>query len=504
MKEKVFIFILLFCASFINLSAQNVAVVKSFTRTNDHIPGDKRRNDLNKNPCALVKVMVSDDIERIESNSIGDVVKKGNFEKWVYMCKGSRNMRIHLKNHLPVKVMFKDYQINGLESNRVYELIIETSDSPNQLEKQKLIINYTPVHAMVLIDSKPYSGNGRIETELPVGEHNYTIAANGYVTAQSTVKLNKDAPREITERLSKEVNGSDSEQPVAPVSPAEPSSNVIVGATGNLLTLKVNPFFAKIKIDGKAYDADGDGELTVPLLFGMHQIEVEAEGYKSENVTVNIKTKKSGINKKIKLSELEESGSVKLKKGMVLMTGENGIEAGKNGNVLILEPTPTDGIRLFVDGIEYKPNSNVKVKSLVFNLPYGAHEVKADCDGYVSTGFTVNIGQSKVTRKVKLKKIKTKKGEFVTPNNTGNTIIPGQNGNDLELVVKPVFASIFIDGNPYSADEKGRLMLDLPYGMHKIDVEANGYFKEQTTVVIGKKSTKKVVKLKKISKKKNK
>ena len=46
-------------------------------------------------------------------------------EKWVYMCAGSRNMRIHLKNHLPVKVMFQDYHINGLESNRVYELIIE-------------------------------------------------------------------------------------------------------------------------------------------------------------------------------------------------------------------------------------------------------------------------------------------------------------------------------------------------------------------------------------------
>lgn len=97
-------------------------------QTTDHIPGDDRRNDLNGNPCALVKVQVIDDIERIEGNKIGGIVKKG-VEKWVYMCKGSRNMKIHLKNHLPVMVVFRDYDIIGLESNRVYELVLEYPDA---------------------------------------------------------------------------------------------------------------------------------------------------------------------------------------------------------------------------------------------------------------------------------------------------------------------------------------------------------------------------------------
>lgn len=186
----------------LGISAQKTATVKSFTQTTDHIAGTDRRNDLNGVPCALVKVQVVDDIGRVEGNKIGEIIDRG-VEKWVYMCKGSRNMRIHLKNHLPVKVMFQDYQINGLESNRVYELVIESPDEPrpDPIKQQKLIINYTPTNAMVLIDSKPYRGNGRIETELPVGEHSYIIAAEGYTTAEGVVKLNEQGARELTERL---------------------------------------------------------------------------------------------------------------------------------------------------------------------------------------------------------------------------------------------------------------------------------------------------------------
>ena len=112
--------------------AQSNVTVKSFAQTVDHIPGSDRRNDFNGVPCALIKVYVVDDIERVEGNKIGDVVKKGNVEKWVYMCKGSRNIRIHFKNHLPVRVVFQDYDMkDGLESNRVYELMLQISESAN-------------------------------------------------------------------------------------------------------------------------------------------------------------------------------------------------------------------------------------------------------------------------------------------------------------------------------------------------------------------------------------
>lgn len=207
--KKIFLILFLIISTFCNSVAQKTATVKSFTLTTDHISSSDRRKDLNGNLCALVKVQVVDNIERIEGNKIGNIVKHG-VENWVYMCKGSRNMRIHLQNHLPVKVIFQDYKINGLESNRVYELVLEIPDAPipelfaetsNSSAEQKLTLNYTPEHAMVLIDSKPYHGNGHIELQLPVGEHSYIIAAEGYITAESTVKLNEHAPRVITEVL---------------------------------------------------------------------------------------------------------------------------------------------------------------------------------------------------------------------------------------------------------------------------------------------------------------
>lgn len=225
MKERLFAIALLLFVFVLNAASQKTATVKSFTKTADHISGADRRNDLNGTPCALVKVQVVDDISRIEGNRIGDIVVKG-VEKWVYMCKGSRNMRIHLNNYLPVKIMFQDYQINGLESNRVYELVIETPDAPNQLEKQqKLVINYTPDNAMVLIDSKPYKGRGRIETQLPVGEHRYIIAADGYITAEGVVKLNEQGAREITERLITENTTIAESQPFTPIKSTPEKNN---------------------------------------------------------------------------------------------------------------------------------------------------------------------------------------------------------------------------------------------------------------------------------------
>lgn len=501
MKERLFTIVLLLCAFVVNASPQKAATVKSFVQTTDHISGSDRRNDMNGTPCALVKVQVVDDISRVEGNRIGDIVVKG-VEKWVYMCKGSRNMRIHLKNHLPVKIMFQDYKIKGLESNRVYELVIDAPDTPQQLDKQKLVINYAPSHAMVLIDSKSYKGNGRIEVELPVGEHSYTIAADGYGTTQSSVRLNKEAPREITERLLKEENGVKiSNQTQEDRTPAGNTSNAVVGVNSSLLTLKVKPFYAKITIDGNYFDADGEGELTVPLEYGNHKIEVRADGYASTVADVLIRNKKTEIKKTIKLSKLSEGGNIKQKSGMVVMNDASGIEVGKNGNILIIKPKPTNDVTFYVDNNKYKPKSNIKIKSLIFYLTYGAHEIKAECEGYIPAVLSVNIGRSKVTESIKLKKEKKSKKNQIAPSFSGNGIIPGQNGNEVIISVKPIYANIVINNTIYKTDFKGNLRINLPYGIQKISVEAEGFFTEQVSVNVGKKSVKKKVKLKKSSKK---
>lgn len=111
--------------------AQQVSVSK-MTETTDFIPGDDQRRDFNKELCALVKIQVVDDVTDVEGNVMGDIVTRG-VEKWVYMARGSKKMKIHLKNHLPIDVVFQKYKITGLKSNRVYQLVLSTEGKGGKL-----------------------------------------------------------------------------------------------------------------------------------------------------------------------------------------------------------------------------------------------------------------------------------------------------------------------------------------------------------------------------------
>lgn len=123
--------VLLLCFLPIVANSQQVSVT-SIKETTDFIPGDDQRKDFNGDLCALVKIQVVDDITDIEGNIMGDIVNKG-VEKWAYMAKGSKSMKIHLKNYLPVEITFNKYKIKSLKSNRIYQIILNAekiSDKP--------------------------------------------------------------------------------------------------------------------------------------------------------------------------------------------------------------------------------------------------------------------------------------------------------------------------------------------------------------------------------------
>lgn len=185
-------------------NAQKAVKVKSFVMTADHIPGNDRRNDLNGAPCALIKIQVVDDVDRIEGNCIGEVINRG-VEKWVYMCKGSRNMRIHLKNHLPVRIVFKNYMINGLQGNRVYELVLSVPDQASlqssmaEVNSNKLQLKIDPPHATAYIwgetlQRKVYKplDDGTITLNLPYGRYHYQVKAEGYNNVEGSMFVNDE------------------------------------------------------------------------------------------------------------------------------------------------------------------------------------------------------------------------------------------------------------------------------------------------------------------------
>ena len=158
------------------------------------------RNDLNGNPCGLVRVQLVAAGAKFEGNVLGEVDYKTG-EYWVYMSAGSYMLRIKHPNFLPIDLNFRDYGIRKVEGKCVYVLTLSMPQGATPVQKQNLIVNYSPASAIVMIDSKPYQGNGRVEVELPVGSHDYQVIAIGYTTAEGSVKLSADNPRVINETL---------------------------------------------------------------------------------------------------------------------------------------------------------------------------------------------------------------------------------------------------------------------------------------------------------------
>ena len=181
--------------------AQKLTVESMTIAGNDISASQYERKDLNNRACALVKVLLPMPEAVFEGNVIGSVDFKTG-EYWVYMTEGSKELRIKHPQAQPVQAVFKDYGIDKLTSKTTYTLSVLLPQAA-VTQMQKLIINYSPANATVLVDSKLQQGNGRVEVLLPVGGHEYIIAANGYETAEGSVKLTAGSPRTITENLNR-------------------------------------------------------------------------------------------------------------------------------------------------------------------------------------------------------------------------------------------------------------------------------------------------------------
>ena len=201
MKPKILTTILLSCLFASKALAQ--ATVTSMTETMDFIAGDDQRRDYNNKLCALVKVQVLDEITEVEGNTMGDIVNRG-VEKWVYMAQDSRNMKIHLKNNLPLTVKFKDHNITSLKSNRVYLLVIDVPNKGNtvgseSLKGNNLQLRVTPQNATITIwgddlERKTYrpQDDGTLNIYLPYGRYHYQAIANGYHDKEGSVFVNDE------------------------------------------------------------------------------------------------------------------------------------------------------------------------------------------------------------------------------------------------------------------------------------------------------------------------
>ena len=203
MRNILLSFFLLFTA--ISSALAQELTVKSFKLASSDLTAQTQpRKDLNDRNCAVVKVQFVGELTNIEGNVIMPLVKRNN-ETWVYMPQNTRQMKVITKNYLPLMVTFADYDVEKLESNRTYVLTLLSSSQQQAQQTQTLTIKYTPSSATVLVDNKMVNGsNGVAQTTLPVGQHSYIVACNGYESEEGMVKLKASAPSNIQITLTKE------------------------------------------------------------------------------------------------------------------------------------------------------------------------------------------------------------------------------------------------------------------------------------------------------------
>ena len=195
---------LLFVFQTIVVCAQELTVKSFKLAENDISAQTQPRKDLNDRNCALVKVQFVGTISEVEGNVVKPLMKHGN-ETWVYMPQGSRQLKLLTQNYLPVMVTFADYGVEKLESNRTYVLVMTKPMASVGQQKQTLTIRYTPSSATVLVDNKMVRGsNGVAKTTLPVGQHSFVVACDGYESEEGMVKLKASAPSDLQIRLSQE------------------------------------------------------------------------------------------------------------------------------------------------------------------------------------------------------------------------------------------------------------------------------------------------------------
>ena len=227
--RKILLFIVLLFAVISSVFAQKLTVESFKLASSDLTAQTQPRKDLNNRNCALIKVGLGLQGVQFEGSIMGNVENKTG-EYWVYMPQGNRMLKVKHPNYAPVMVTFADYGVEKLESNRTYELVVTASGGVQAEQKQKLTIRYTPSSATVLVDNKMVKGmNGIAQTTLPVGQHSFVVACDGYESEEGMVKLKASVPSNIQITLTKEAMATQSvvSQPIVAQQPTVAQQPVV-------------------------------------------------------------------------------------------------------------------------------------------------------------------------------------------------------------------------------------------------------------------------------------
>lgn len=151
---------------FLLLSASAFAqeiTVKNFGQATQFIASGDQVRDWDNELCALIKIQGA----KVDSISGAFEVRNLGSEVWAYMTDGDRKLTIYMEGYEPKDVVFKDFGVDVVKSNKVYLMIIYAQ------QKQKLFIG---LHAGVNFTTNSDLGAG-------YGNAKWVTGINGGVSA---------------------------------------------------------------------------------------------------------------------------------------------------------------------------------------------------------------------------------------------------------------------------------------------------------------------------------
>ena len=122
MKHTILTLIFSLCATF--SFAQKLAI-ESFTHDEMNLEArlDGGRTDLNGKQCALVKVLVRDNIVKCKGGNIGNIITEGVIKK-IFVSPSARFLELEFQYSFPVKVTFADYGYATLSEGSTYTITL--------------------------------------------------------------------------------------------------------------------------------------------------------------------------------------------------------------------------------------------------------------------------------------------------------------------------------------------------------------------------------------------
>ena len=135
MKHILFTLTFIFC---VTVSYAQEFKVKSFTHDAMNLEArlDGGRKDLNGRQCALLKVMVLDDIVGCEGGNVGNIITKGTVKK-IFVSPSARYIKLEFQYHYPLKITFEDYGYKTLTESATYEVSIVDANAIVQPSNQQ-------------------------------------------------------------------------------------------------------------------------------------------------------------------------------------------------------------------------------------------------------------------------------------------------------------------------------------------------------------------------------